>query len=289
MDTAVTIKEVREKINRIRKDKKRIGFIPTMGYLHKGHLSLVELSGKYAQYNVMSIFVNRMQFNEANDFNTYPKDIERDIKLAEEAGIDLLFLPDDNEIYIDNLTYVDVDILTENLCGAYRPGHFKGVFTVLSKLFNIIRPDIAVFGQKDIQQIVGIEKMTADLNFPIKIIIAPIIREKDGLAMSSRNKHLSSRERKNATAIYMSLKEAEKIITAGERDVSRIIAEMKKIIKNSRPEKIEYISAVKYSDLSLVKTIQEKSVIAVAVFYGTTRLIDNMIVDIENNGTKCIY
>ena len=191
MEIVHEIKKVREAVKNAKKKGQLIGFVPTMGYLHDGHISLVRIARENSDYIVMSIFVNKLQFNDPNDFNCYPKDIERDIEMAEKVGVDLIFIPDDKEMYQNNLTTVNVDLLTENLCGACRPGHFKGVFTVVSKLFNIIQADIAVFGQKDIQQAVSIEKMVHDLNFPLKIIIAPIIRESDGLAMSSRNKNLS--------------------------------------------------------------------------------------------------
>jgi len=191
MHVAKTIKDVRDHVAAARKSGKRIGFVPTMGYLHEGHLSLVAESKKHAEYQVMSIFVNRIQFNDPRDFDKYPIDLDRDYRLAEGAGVDLVFVPDEREMYKNRLTYVDVDLLTEHLCGAHRPGHFRGVYTVVSKLFNIVQPDVSVFGQKDIQQAVSIEKMVADLDFPIRIIIAPTVREMDGLAMSSRNARLS--------------------------------------------------------------------------------------------------
>jgi pantoate--beta-alanine ligase len=260
-----------------------------MGFLHRGHISLVEESKKHADYQVMSIFVNRIQFNDPKDFANYPKDLERDFNLARTAGVDLMFVPDDKEMYRNNLTFVDVDILTKNLCGAHRPGHFRGVFTVVNKLFNIIQPDVSVFGQKDIQQAVSIEKMTTDLDFPVKIIIAPTVREEDGLAMSSRNKHLNPDERKHALAISRSLNKARELIRTGERKSAAIIAAMKKIIEESNPTKIDYISVVKYGDLEFIEAITEKSVIAAAAFYGSTRLIDNMIVEIDSGDCRCIY
>jgi pantoate--beta-alanine ligase len=179
----------------------------------------------------MSIFVNKLQFNDLNDFNGYPKDLERDIDIAEKGGVDLLFLPDDKEMYRNNLTTVDMDLLTENLCGAHRPGHFKGVFTVVSKLFNIVQPDIAVFGQKDIQQAVSIEKMVHDLNFPVSIIIARTMRESDGLAMSSRNKHLNEKQRKDALALSRSFDMCRKLIDSGERDVNKIAETIRSVIQ----------------------------------------------------------
>jgi len=237
----------------------------------------------------MSIFVNRLQFNDPGDFKNYPKSIEKDIEMAKAAGVDLLFIPDDTEMYSNNLTHVNVDLLTLNLCGAHRPGHFEGVFTVVSKLFNIIQPHAAVFGQKDIQQAVSIEKMVSDLNFPVKIIIAPIVREEDGLAMSSRNKHLSEEQRVSALSIYRSLKRGESAITDGERDVERIISLMIDVIKTGNPDSIDYVTAVNYDDLSIAEKITGKTVIAVAAFWGTTRLIDNMIIEPHGDGFKCIY
>lgn len=283
------IDDVRNAVRQARSESKKIGFIPTMGYLHDGHLSLVETSMKSTQFQVMSIFVNRLQFNDKNDFTNYPKDLERDIAMAEKCGVDLLFTPDDREMYQDALTTVDVSLLTDNLCGAHRPGHFKGVFTVVSKLFNIVQPDLAVFGQKDIQQAAGIEKMVFDLNFPVKIILAPIIREKDGLAMSSRNKHLNAKHRADALVLSASLKRAEEMILGGERDVKKITAEMEGIIRKGNPDSIDYISAVRYSDLGYTDRIEGKSVIALAAFWGTTRLIDNMIIMQEGDSYKCIY
>ena len=282
MDIVHTISDARSHVAKARKAGKRIGFVPTMGFLHKGHLSLVTESKKYTDYQVMSIFVNRIQFNDQKDFANYPKDLERDFDLARAAGVDLMFVPDDTEMYRKNLTFVDVEVLTKNLCGAHRPGHFRGVYTVVSKLFNIVQPDVSVFGQKDIQQAVSIDKMAADLDFPVRIIIAPTVREDDGLAMSSRNKHLNPDERKRALAISGSLKKAGELIRAGERKADAIIAAMKKIIDESNPTKIDYISVVRYGDLELVDAITEKSVIAAAVFYGTTRLIDNMIIELNS-------
>ncbi len=289
MNTAKTIAQVRNKIRTARKEGGKIGFIPTMGYLHDGHLSLVKISKKIADYTVMSIFVNRLQFNNPSDFKTYPRELQRDLDMAKKAGVDLMFLPDDSEMYSDHHTYVDVDIMTRHLCGAHRPGHFKGVYTIVSKLFNIVQPDIAVFGQKDIQQVITIEKMARDLNFPVKIIIAPTIREKEGLAMSSRNKHLNDQDRKDALSIYNSLRAAEEIIMSGETSSDKIILKMKEIVAMGKPQKTDYISIVGYDKLQPVETIKEKSVIAVAAYFSNTRLIDNMIIEKKEKGYKCIY
>ncbi|HPS58949.1 MAG TPA: pantoate--beta-alanine ligase [Spirochaetota bacterium] len=289
MKVVSRIDDVRAAVRQARTEGKTVGFIPTMGYLHDGHLSLVETSKKNTGFQVMSIFVNRLQFNDKNDFTNYPKDLEHDFAMAEKCGVDLLFTPEDSEMYRNALTTVDVSLLTDNLCGAHRPGHFKGVFTVVSKLFNIVQPDLAVFGQKDIQQAVSIEKMALDLNFPLKIILAPIIREKDGLAMSSRNKHLSAQHRADALVLSASLKRAEDLILKGERNVSRITTEIESIIMKGKPDRIDYISAVRYDDLSYIDRIDGRSVIALAAFWGTTRLIDNMIISREGDTYKCIY
>lgn len=289
MQVVHTIQEVRDHVTRARSGGKKVGFVPTMGYLHRGHLSLVEESKKQSQYQVMSIFVNRIQFNDPKDFDSYPVDLERDFDLARGAGVDLVFVPGEGEMYRDNLTFVDVEVLPKNLCGAHRPGHFRGVYTVVSKLFNIVQPDVSVFGQKDIQQAVSIEKMTADLNFPVRIIIAPTVREDDGLAMSSRNKRLSPDERTRAVAISRSLKKAEELMKSGERSVQALSKAMTAVIGESNPTKIDYISVVRYRDLELVDAVAEKSVIAAAVFYGETRLIDNMIIELEGGVTRCVY
>lgn len=283
------IADVRLEVGNAKKAGKLVGFVPTMGFLHPGHISLVKIAGENSEFVVMSIFVNKLQFNDLNDFNGYPKDLERDIAIAENGGVDLLFLPDDKEMYRSNLTTVDVDLITENLCGAHRPGHFKGVFTVVSKLFNIVQPDIAVFGQKDIQQAVSIEKMVYDLNFPVKIIVAPTVRESDGLAMSSRNKHLSEKQRKEALSLSRSFAACKKLIDSGERDAEKISESIRAVILEGSPDSIDYISIVKYEDLSYAEKIDGKTVVAVAAFWGTTRLIDNMIIDKKDDGYICIY
>lgn len=283
------IDDVRSNIKSAKKDGKLVGFVPTMGFLHPGHISLVNIARENAEYIVMSIFVNKLQFNDLNDFNGYPKDLERDIAMAEQAGVNLLFIPDDKEMYKNNLTTVDVGLLTENLCGASRPGHFKGVFTVVSKLFNIVQPDFAVFGQKDIQQVASVEKMASDLNFPVKIIIAPIIRESDGLAMSSRNKHLNDRQRQDALSLSRSLGVCRKLIESGERDVKKITDSIRSVIQEGAPDSIDYVSVVNYDDLSYINKIEGRSVVAVAAFWGTTRLIDNMIIDKRGDEYICVY
>ncbi len=289
MKVTGSIQEAREWIGLARRENRTVGFVPTMGYLHRGHISLVKESALHSDFQVMSIFVNRKQFNNIHDFDTYPKDTSRDLELAEAGGVDMVYMPDDREMYHESLTSVHLNVITEHLCGAHRPGHFDGVFLVVSKLFNIIQPDIAVFGQKDIQQALGIKKMVLDLNFPVEIIISPIVREEDGLAMSSRNKHLDAGNRAGAALICKSLKRCEELIMSGERGQGMITSEAMEILRQGSPEKIEYYTMARFSDLSPVDTLREKSVLAVAAYFGTTRLIDNMIIEYMDGKVKCIY
>lgn len=279
-----------EKISRMmtlskimKKEGKTIGFVPTMGYLHEGHLSLVRTAKKHADIVVMSIFVNPIQFSPGEDFNTYPRDLKHDEELARQAGVDVIFYPSGSQMYPDGYaTYVNVELLTETLCGSSRPGHFKGVTTVVAKLFEIVKPDIAYFGQKDAQQAIVIKKMVEDLNMSVEIKVLPIIRDPDGLAMSSRNVHLSEDERKDALCLYQSLKKAEDLIDRGERDSKRIIKAVEDVIIRVAPSaKIDYISIVDTKTLQDLKTISQEALVALAVFIGKTRLIDNIIVNVK--------
>lgn len=289
MQIAKSIDDVRAGIREARSLGKRVGFVPTMGYLHQGHLSLVEISKQKTDYQVMSIFVNRIQFNDPDDFDAYPVDLQKDFDLAQTTGVDMMFVPDETVMYRDHLTYVNVEMLTGHLCGACRPGHFTGVFTVVSKLFNIVQPDVAVFGQKDIQQVVSIQKMVSDLNFPVEVVIAPIIREDDGLAMSSRNKHLDPVQRKDALALSRALRKVEELINAGERSSAAIIVAINGVLEKGGADRVDYISLVDYGTLGPVDMLEEKAVLAIAVFYGTTRLIDNMIIEKKVGGYECTY
>jgi len=288
MFTEGRIERVRSIVAEAKLAGKKTALVPTMGALHEGHLSLVRAAKEKADFVVMSIFVNRIQFNDSNDFANYPKTLENDLNLARENGVDLVFIPDEDEIYHDHKTYVDVEGLTEELCGAHRPGHFRGVFTVVSKLFNIVQPDIAVFGQKDIQQAVSIEKMVSDLNFPIEIIIAPIIRENDGLAKSSRNVRLDEAQRQNAVAIYTALASVKKMIEDGVYDYQKMYHEAEKIILEAGAEKIDYITLADYHSLRRIDRIKHKAVFAVAAYFGGVRLIDNMIIDFDGEKIKCV-
>lgn len=264
----------------LKKQGKTVGFVPTMGYLHEGHLSLIRRARKENDIVVVSIYVNPIQFGPREDFKEYPRDLKRDLKLCEQEKVDIVFAPSDKEMYPEGFcTYVEVTgRLTSVMCGAFRPGHFKGVTTVVAKLFNIVMPDVAYFGQKDPQQAVVIKRMVKDLNFPVKIKVLPIVREPDGLAMSSRNTYLSPEERQRALCLYKALKEAEKMVKSGETNVSKIIKAMRKIIEKA-DGKIDYIVAVDPETLEDFKKLQpgKKVMFALAVRIGKTRLIDNMI------------
>ncbi|CDG35596.1 Pantothenate synthetase [Acetivibrio thermocellus BC1] len=258
-----------------------IGLVPTMGYLHEGHLSLVNMSRQNNDYTVMSIFVNPTQFGPNEDFDRYPRDLERDLKLAEAAGVDVVFAPSVKEMYPDGYkTYVNVEGITEVLCGKSRPGHFRGVTTIVTKLFNIVEPHRAYFGQKDAQQVAVIKKMVKDLNMNVEIITCPIAREEDGLAMSSRNVYLSPEERKSAVILSKSLMEAEELIKKGETDAKKI---RKYIIDRIQTEKnavIDYVEVVNADTLENVDEIKGRVLVALAVKFGSTRLIDNVIVEV---------
>jgi len=271
--------EMQKQALRWRAESKRIGLVPTMGYLHEGHLSLMQLLRPRCEVLVTSIFVNPLQFGPKEDLAQYPRDLQRDLKLCERAACEVVFFPNTEDMYPKNFhTHVEVEVLTETLCGPWRPGHFRGVTTVVCKLFNIVQPHVAAFGQKDAQQVVVIERMMRDLNMPIEIVIGPTLREPEGLAMSSRNVYLSPRERQQATALYHALTRAEQMIRHGERDAAKIIAAIDALIQAevSAPT-IEYIEIVDRDTLQALPTIAGNIVIALAVRIGQTRLIDNFM------------
>lgn len=282
MEIENNIKKIKQVIRENKKKGKKISFVPTMGSLHDGHLSLLELARKEGDILILSIFVNPIQFGKGEDLEKYPRDLQKDEKLAERAGVDYVFYPEVKEMYPEDLkTYVEVKGLTDNLCGEKRPGHFKGVTTVVSKLFNIIEPDVAVFGQKDAQQLRIIEKMVKDLNYDIEILSGEIVREKDGLAMSSRNNFLSKEERKEALVLKSSLDIAKKYILEGELDPKKIQTKIKEsIVKRYKNIKIDYFEIVNYDELKEVEEISGKILIAGAFYLGKTRIIDNIIMDI---------
>jgi len=256
---------------------KKISFVPTMGALHKGHLSLVEKARKLGDFVVVSIFVNPTQFGPGEDFQRYPRDLKRDKKLLQKAGCDLLFIPKVKDIYPEGyLTYVEVEELSQKLEGAFRPNHFRGVCTVVAKLFNLVQPDFAIFGQKDAQQAVIIKKMTEDLNFPIKIIVSPTVREKDRLAFSSRNSYLNLEERKQAKVLHQTLKLGKEMIKTGEKSPKKIINKMREMIEKTSLAKIDYIALTDSERLEPVKTIKGELLLSLAVRIGKIRLIDNL-------------
>ncbi len=273
------IKEMQLLSSKAKKDGMTIGFVPTMGALHEGHLSLMRMARKDNDLVVLSIFVNPIQFGPHEDYKKYPRDFKKDERLAKSAGADVLFYPAVKEVYPDgHSTYVEVETLSNVLCGASRPGHFKGVTTVVAKLFNIVQPDTAYFGQKDAQQTIIIQKMVHDLNMGLKIKVMPIVREKDGLAMSSRNVYLSKEERRDAVILFSSLQEARDMIKSGEIISSRVISRIRDMIGEKKTTRIDYVAVVDPLNLKDVKRISGTVLIALAVWAGKTRLIDNMVV-----------
>lgn len=270
---------MQRKTEELRLQGKRIGVVPTMGYLHEGHLSLIRIARTRADVVITSIFVNPTQFAPDEDFAAYPRDLERDKQLAESAGTDYLFVPEMHDMYPEGYTtYVEVEDLTGVLEGRSRPTHFRGVTTVVTKLFNITKPHVAVFGQKDAQQAAVIRQLVKDLDFAIDIVVGPIVREKDGLAMSSRNVYLSPSERADATVLYGSLLLAENLTKQGERNCARIIGEMRNLIASKATSRIDYISIADARTLQEVSQLHsgESVLISLAVRFGTTRLIDNV-------------
>ena len=276
MEITGSIKRVREQVREWRKAGLTVGLVPTMGYLHEGHKSLIDKAVEQNDKVVVSVFVNPMQFGPTEDLESYPRDMDRDAALCEKAGASLIFHPEPEEMYDDNFSsFVDMNTLTGGLCGKTRPIHFRGVCTVVAKLFNIVTPDRAYFGQKDAQQLAVIRHMVNDLSFGIEIVGCPIIREEDGLAKSSRNTYLSLEERKAATILNKSLKLAKEKIQSGERNAVNIIEVIENNIKSEKLAKIDYIEIVDSNSLEEVKEISKSILVAIAVFIGKTRLIDN--------------
>ena len=273
-----TIADTRRILSQQREQKSSIGFVPTMGALHEGHLSLVDRSVRENDYTAISIFVNPLQFGPDEDLDAYPRTADADKRAAKNHGVDLVFHPSAKEILSEEmLTFVDVEQLQDNLCGTSRPGHFRGVCTIVTKLFNIIRPDRAYFGQKDIQQYIIIEKMVQDLNFDIDLVRCPIVREYDGLAMSSRNKYLNDKERKDAAILSRCIKEAVKMVENGERSTEIILSRLKDMINQVDTAQIDYVKIVDRNMRDL-ETIKHGDILALAVYIGSTRLIDNHII-----------
>ncbi len=280
MEVAKTIESVRGLVKAARSAGKKIGFVPTMGALHIGHISLIEAALKDCDFVVVSIFVNPTQFGPGEDFEKYPRPLKADLEICEKVGVDVVFVPTPEQMYPGkNIIWVNVEKLTETLCGRSRPGHFRGVTTVCAKLFNIVAPDVAFFGQKDAQQAIVIKRMVADLNVPLEIVVCPTVREPNGLAVSSRNKYLTEEQKQEASYIYKSLQKCREMIDAGTKDAGKIIGEMRKVLNQVPEIEIEYVSIVDAESLQGINHIAGTVLTAVAVRIGTARLIDNILVD----------
>lgn len=274
-----TVKEVREQVKEWKKQGLSVGFVPTMGYLHEGHKSLMDAARKGNDKVVVSIFVNPMQFGPTEDLATYPRDLNHDAALCESAGVDLIFHPEAEEMYEkDFCSFVDMTGLTEGLCGKTRPIHFRGVCTVVNKLFNIVTPDHAYFGQKDGQQLAVIKRMVRDLNMDIEIVGCPIVREEDGLAKSSRNTYLSSEERKAALILSKTVALGKELAKT-EKDANKVVEAMKKNIETEPLAKIDYVEAVDALSMVPVEKLEGTCMLAMAVYIGKTRLIDNTLIN----------
>ena len=281
MNILGSISEVRQIVKEWRKEGLTVGLVPTMGYLHEGHKSLIDKAVKENDRVVVSVFVNPIQFGLTEDLASYPRDLERDAKLCEEAGANLIFHPEKEEMYFDDFSsFVEVQGVSKGLCGKSRPIHFRGVCTVVTKLFNIVKPDRAYFGQKDAQQLAVVKRMVRDLNMDIEIIGCPIIREEDGLAKSSRNTYLSPEERKAAVILSKSLKLGKEAIEKGERDSKKIIDIITNNINTEKLAKIDYVEIVDPLSIENIDKIENSALVAMAVYIGKTRLIDNFIYEV---------
>ena len=277
-----TIHEFRSAYLPLRRHGRRLGFVPTMGALHQGHLSLMRAARAQCEVVAASIFVNPLQFGPNEDFAKYPRNFERDRELLEQEGVELLFAPSVEEMYpAGAVTYVTVEGLSEKLCGKSRPGHFRGVTTAVSKLFHIVEPDTAFFGQKDAAQAAIIRRMVRDLNFPIEIVVCPIVREADGLAMSSRNDYLDLQQRRSALVLYRSLMRVKELFEGKERNVARLIAAGKKVFEQEPSVRLDYFEIVNPDTLDPVEEISENALVAVAAFVGRTRLIDDIVLGVH--------
>lgn len=282
MQVVKTVKEVRNIVAAWRKEGLSVGLVPTMGYLHEGHQSLIRKSAEQNDRTVVSVFVNPIQFAPTEDLDAYPRDLERDKKAVEEAGGNLIFNPEPSEMYPGHFTsFIDTTETTELLCGAVRPIHFRGVCTVVGKLFNIVTPDRAYFGQKDAQQLATIRRFVRDLNFGIEIVACPIVREEDGLAKSSRNTYLNAEERQAALVLSQSLKKGMELIENGERDAKVVIETIKANLEKETLARVDYVEVVDFENIQRVETISGETLVAIAVYIGKTRLIDNFIVDVR--------
>lgn len=272
--------EMQQRSLELRVQGKTIGFVPTMGYFHEGHLSLMRRARQECDMVVVSIYVNPLQFGPREDFNRYPRDLSRDLQMAEEVGVDIVFAPKDEEMYPNGFqTFVEVTELTRSLEGFYRPSHFRGVATVVAKLFNIVLPHKAYFGEKDFQQLRVVQRMVRDLNFPVEIVPCPTVREPDGLAMSSRNIYLSADERQAATALFRALKKADELFRRGERNIARLKAAVWEVLGEEPKVRPQYVEIVDAETLEPMFTIERPVVILLAAFVGKARLIDEWVLE----------
>lgn len=282
MKIITTVAEMKAQVAEWKAEGLTIGLTPTMGALHEGHMSLMERAVKECDRVVTSVFVNPIQFGPNEDYDNYPRDLERDAAIAESKGVNVVFHPEPEEMYPKNYnTYVVMETLTDTLCGAKRPGHFRGVCTVVNKLFNIVQPDKAFFGQKDAQQLAIIKRMVADLNMNVKVYGCPIVREEDGLAKSSRNSYLSAEERKAALCLSRSIFVAQDLIEGGERNADIVRTAVREIIEAEPLAQIDYIEVVDLGNMQPVDSLGESGLVAIAVYIGKTRLIDNYLFDFD--------
>lgn len=280
MKILTTVEEMQKYAKRNYKKGREIALVPTMGYFHDGHVMLIREARKLCDRLVVSIFVNPLQFGRGEDFTSYPRDMKKDLELARGNGVNVVFSPTAEELYPAGYsTFVNEEKISTRLCGAFRPGHFKGVATVVAKLFNIVRPHVAVFGQKDAQQVAIIKKMVRELDYPVQIVVIPTIREKGGLACSSRNDYLTPRERAEAAVLHAALQKAREMVRTGFRDARAIVDTVRKMIAASPLVSIEYVEAVHPDTLESVNEIRAQTLIALAVRVGKARLIDNILVE----------
>ena len=281
MQIVSKVEEVREQVKAWRQEGLSVGLVPTMGYLHEGHKSLIDKAVEQNDKVVVSVFVNPIQFGPGEDLATYPRDLERDAALCENAGASLIFHPEPEDMYFDDFcTYIDMSGLTEGLCGKTRPTHFRGVCTVVGKLFHIVEPDRAYFGQKDAQQLAVIRRMVRDLNFNLEIVGCPIVREEDGLAKSSRNTYLSPEERQAAVILHKGLEKGEQLVRAGEKSAAVVKKAIRDVIESEPLARIDYVDIVDFDNIQELDTLGDSVLAAVAVYIGKTRLIDNFIVTV---------
>jgi len=283
MEIVRRIPRMKEIVRDWRRRGQTVGFVPTMGYLHEGHLSLVRESKRMADHTVVSIFVNPLQFGPQEDYDRYPRDLDRDVEILSREGVDVLFYPSAEDMYPRGYrTYVEVEDLSQKWEGASRPGHFRGVATVVCKLFHIVQPDFAFFGQKDAQQFVIIRRMVQDLNMDVELVQLPIVRENDGLAMSSRNVYLSPEERAVAPRLYQALQLGQRLVQEeGERDAARVVEAVRSFLAREPRIRVDYVALVDLEDLEPVETVHGQVLLAAAIYLGSTRLIDNVILNVK--------